>query len=133
MVRHALGRLLQDRTQHSEAAALYEASTRLDPQNAQAYWALGNVRALGADEWEGDPDDPNDPSHCYAHAARLQPDEFRLDGTRVRRVEPNTPEREAERERKAGERRERLLRDLKEGRQDFKYAGGEGPQLHSFR
>lgn len=123
MVHYALGQALQDSDQHSEAASVYEGiTTSVNPRSAQAYWALGKVRAKGVDEWDSDPDDPNDPSHCYEQASRLQPGEFMPDGTRVRRLEPMTAEREAREAREARERREKVLDDLREGRQTLKYA-----------
>jgi hypothetical protein len=90
---------------------------------AQAYWGLGKLRALIVDEFDSDPDDPEDPSHYYQVAARLQPVEYRLDGTRVKRVEPKTPEREAKLEQEAQEKRDRLLSDLHGGKRKMKFAG----------
>ena len=116
MSRFALGQALKDRGRHDEAAAAFEHITvSLNTRSAQAYWALGQVRAIGVDEWDSDPDDPRDPSHCYEHAARLQPTEFRPDGTRVKRVEPRTPESVEREEREARERRQRVLQELRDG------------------
>jgi hypothetical protein len=125
MVHYALGQLLQRRERHSEAEAVYTGITiSVNPQSAQAYWALGKVRAEGYDEWESDPDDVDDPSHCYAQAAALQPTEFQLDGTRIRRIEPMTPEREEEQNRRAIERRQRILQELKDGTRSLDYGRG---------
>ena len=122
-VHHALGQALQDDQRDAEAAAIFEAiATSLNPRSARAYWALGKVRAKNIDEWDSDPDDPNDPSHYYAQAARLQPAEFQEDGSRVRRVEPMTPEREEREEREAHERRQRILTELKDGTRKLSYA-----------
>ena len=52
-----------------------------------------------------------------------QPDEFNADGTRVRRVEPMTPEREAQQEEEAKERRQRVLQELKDGTRTLNVAG----------
>ena len=98
-------------------------ASRLNPQSAQAYWGLGKLAALSVDEFESDPDDPADPSHMYALAARLQPAEYKLDGTRVRRIEHQTPEREARIEAEAKARREKFLEDVKEGNRQMKFAG----------
>jgi len=116
MAHYALGQALQDRRRHDEAAEVFEGiTTSLNPRSAQAYWALGKVRAVGVDEWDSDPEDPRDPSHCYEHAARLQPAEFRLDGTRVKLTEPMTPEREEREAREAQERRHHVLQQLRDG------------------
>ena len=120
----ALGQALHERGRHAEAAAVYEHITiSLNPASAQAYWHLGQVRAVGVDEWESDPDDPHDPSHCYEHAARLKPDEFRPDGTRVKRVTPKTPEAEEKEEKEAKERRQRVLQELQDGTRKMSVAG----------
>ena len=125
MARFALGQALQDRERHDEAAAIYEdITTTLNPNSAQAYWALGKVRAVGIDEFDSDPDDPRDPSHCYEHAARLQPVEFQPDGTRVKRVEAKTPEREQREEREARERRQQVLAELRDGTRKLNYGDG---------
>ena len=124
MTHIAIGQALHDRGRHTEAATVYEGITAaLNPRSAQAYWALGKVRADGVDEWDSDPEDPNDPSHCYEHAARLKPDEFRPDGTRVKRVEPMTPEREEREDREARERRQRVLEELRDGTRTMSVAG----------
>lgn len=120
----ALGQALHERGRHAEAATVYEHVTvSLNPTSAQAYWHLGQVRAVGVDEWESDPDDPHDPSHCYEHAARLKPDEFRPDGTRVKRVTPKTPEAEEKEEKEAKERRQRVLQELQDGTRKMSVAG----------
>ena len=131
LARYGLGQALKERARHEDAAAVFEdITTSLNPRSAQAYWALGKVRAMGVDEWEADPEDPRDPSHCYEHAARLQPAEFMPDGTRVKRVEPRTPEREAAEEAQAHERRQRVLRELSDGTRSLKLnvAGDEEPR-----
>lgn len=124
MAHIALGHALHDRARHGEAAAVFQGVTAsVNPRSAQAYWGLGKVRADGIDEWDSDPDDPNDPSHCYEQAAKLQPAEFKPDGTRVRRVEPMTPEREERRDEEARERRQRVLQELKDGTRTMNVAG----------
>lgn len=123
-VYHALGQALRDDGRLAEANDAYlSVAVRVNPKSAQAYWGLGKLAALSRDEFESDPDDPDDPSHYYALAARLQPVEYQLDGTRIRRVEPNTPEREARREAEAKERRERFLSDVQAGNRQMRYAG----------
>ena len=124
MSQYSLGQALQHRDRHDEAASVFEGITgSLNPKSAQAYWALGKVRAKGLDEWDSDPEDPKDPSHCYEHAARLQPAEFQPDGTRIKRVEPMTPEREEREEREAREKRQQVLRDLNDGTRSLNVAG----------
>lgn len=130
----SLGQALQDRKRLDEAAAVFVGvTTSVNPASAQAYWALGKARAVGVDEWDSDPEDPLDPSHCYARAHALQPTEFKLDGTRVRRVEPMTPEREAREAAEASARRKRVLEELRDGTRTFNVAGegdvklAEGP------
>ena len=129
MVHYSLGQVLQERGRHTEAADVFETITStINPRSAQAYWALGKVRAKGVDEWEGDPDDPLDPSHCYEQASRLRPDEFGADGSRTRRVEPMTPEREEREQREAQERRQRLLREMQDGTANLNYAMEHEPR-----
>ena len=124
MAYYALGQTLKERSDMSGAAAVFETiASRLNPLSAQAYWALGHVRALTRDEFESDPGDEDDPSHCYEMAATLQPAEYAPDGARTRRVEPMTPEREERLERESRERRETFLADLTEGRRTIRYAG----------
>jgi tetratricopeptide (TPR) repeat protein len=126
MAHIALGQALQERERHDDAAAVYEGITAsVNPRSAQAYWSLGKMRAVGRDEWESDPDDPRDPSHCYEQAARLNPTEYHADGTRTKRVEPMTPEREEREEREAKERRERVLGELREGKRTLDVGDGE--------
>lgn len=136
MTHFALGQALQDSKQHAEAASVYETiTTTVNSRSAQAYWALGKLRATQVDEWDSDPDDPNDPSHFYEKASRLQPNEFKLDGTRTRRVEPKTPEREEREEREARARRQKILADIKEGRETLKYAAEDpdtAPTIKTF-
>mmetsp|Transcript_37570 Transcript_37570/g.103680 ORF Transcript_37570/g.103680 Transcript_37570/m.103680 type:complete len:273 (-) Transcript_37570:232-1050(-) len=121
MAYHALGRALRDGGRYDEAGAAYlSVAARLNPQSAQAYWAMGKLAALTVDEFESDPDDPNDPSHHYAVAARLQPAQYLLDGTRQRRVEPGSEERKAK---EAQEKREALMAGIKDGSRQMKYAG----------
>mmetsp|Transcript_29931 Transcript_29931/g.72884 ORF Transcript_29931/g.72884 Transcript_29931/m.72884 type:complete len:263 (+) Transcript_29931:52-840(+) len=124
MAYHALGKALRDAGRLEEANSTYiSLATQVNPQSAHAYWGMGKVGSLALDEFDADPDDPADPSRFYAIAAKLQPKEFQLDGTRVRQVEPKTPEREAKIEQEAKERREQFVRDLNEGNQKMKYAG----------
>jgi tetratricopeptide (TPR) repeat protein len=126
MVHMALGQALQDRSRLDEAAATYKGiTTALNPRSAVAYWALGKVRAAGIDEFDSDPEDPNDPSHCYEQAAQLQPDEFRPDGTRFRKMEPMTPEREEREEAEARERRQQVLKEWQDGTRSMNVAGDE--------
>lgn len=123
MAHYSLGQALQDDERLSEAAAVFEGiTTKLNPRSAQAYWALGKVRAKSVDEFDADPDDPMDPSHCYEQAARLQPEGFKADGTRVRKIEPRTPEVEEREKEETKARRERVLAELKAGTRTFKYA-----------
>ena len=126
MAAYALGDALHDRARHDEAERIFHGiTTTLNPRSAQAYWALGKVRAVDIDEFDSDPSDPRDPFHCYEHAARLKPDEFQPDGTRVKRVEPMTPEREEREEREARERRQQVLAELKDGRRTLNYGDGD--------
>ena len=128
MTRYTLGQVLQDGERLEEAASVFEAiTTSLNPRSAQAYWALGKVRSRSVDEWDSDPDDPADPSHCYETAARLRPEEFQPDGGRVRRVEPRTPELEAREEADARDRRQQLLQQMQEGTRTLSYAEAAEP------
>ena len=124
MAYSALGEALKLRGRLDEAAAVFvSVASALNPRSAAAYWALGKVRALQVDEFESDPDDANDPSHQYAMAHKLHPSQFRLDGSRVRRIEPMSPEKEARLNAEAAERRQRILDELKDGRRKLKVAG----------
>ena len=124
MAYQALGQALKDRTRFTEAAhVLHTVATQLNPRSAQAYWALGKVHALTVDEFDSDPDDPADPSHYYELASRLQPAQYRLDGTRVKWVEPMTPEREIKLQKEAKDKREKLISDLQQGKRSLNYAG----------
>ena len=78
----ALGQALQDRSRLDEAAAVFKGvTTSLNPRSAVAYWALGKVRAESIDEFDSDPEDPNDPSHCYEQAAKAYlEDAFQFSG-----------------------------------------------------
>jgi hypothetical protein len=125
---------------------VFHEATSLNPKDAQAYWGLGKARAVGVDEFDSDPEDPADPSHCYAQASALRPSEFMPDGTRVRsseilhallcragspstraaqvkRVEPMTPEREESTEREAKVRREKFVSGLADGSRQLRYPG----------
>lgn len=120
---YALGHALQDQGHQSEAFHVFQRiAAKVNPKSAQAYWAMGRIHAKNVDEWDSDPDDPNDPSHFYQMAAQLQPTNFKPDGTRVRVVEPKTPESEARQESEAKTRRAKLLEELKDGTRTLKYA-----------
>ena len=89
MAYHGLGQALSDRGLFADAAETYRVvASRLNPRSAQAYWALGKVLARTRDEFDSDPEDPEDPSHFYELAAALKPLEFGPDGSRTRRVKP---------------------------------------------
>ena len=127
---YAIGQLMFGRGRHEEAAQSFHTITlAVDPGSARAYWALGEARARSPayDEFESDPNDPNDPSHSYAIASRLAPS-FQPDGTRVRHVAASTPEREAREAREAAQRRETILREMRDGATTLRYAGGAGAQ-----
>ena len=133
MAHMALGHALHDRSRLDEAAAAFQGIfTSLNPKSAEAYWAFGRVRASGVtDEWDGDPSDPSDPSYWYEQATQLAPDEFRPDGTRVRRVEPDrrgersNAENEARQDADARARRQKVLKELQDGSRTINMAGAE--------
>ena len=125
MVYYSLGQALKDRLDLRAAAETFSAITRLNPRSAQAYWALGKVHATGRDEFEADPDDPDDPGRFYEIAARLQPETFFADGARIRLVEPMTPQREADLDAEAKARREAFAADVQSGSTRVRYAGEE--------
>ena len=110
-----LGMALQERHRHDESEEILKAGVQVNPKSATTHWALGRVRAATIDEFDSDPEDERDPSHCYEAAHKLKPDEFRPDGTRVRRVDaPKTPEQKRREEAEAEERRGRKLKEMKE-------------------
>lgn len=76
---------------------------------------------MSVDEWDSDPEDPADPSHCYEQAALLQPSQYKTNGQRVRPIEPMTPEREELERKEVRKRRQQLLVDLKEGKKTVNY------------
>ncbi|KAL3920249.1 MAG: hypothetical protein SGPRY_005323 [Prymnesium sp.] len=122
MAYEALGRALREAGRVDEANQTYYAAMQMNPKSAQAYWGLGKVAQMTVDEFDSDPEDPNDPSHFFEIAAKLRPDEYQLDGTRQRKIEPKTPEKEAEQEAEAKRRRDKFLEDAKAGKHNVKYA-----------
>jgi hypothetical protein len=109
----------------AEAIAVFKGITsKINTKSAQAYWSLGKLLARGVDEFDSDSDTnaPDDPSLLFEQAARLNPMNFKPDGTRVRLVELRTPEVEQREEREVQKRRERILDEMHEGKHSFKYA-----------
>lgn len=131
MFYHALGQALRDRGRGGDrdrAEAVYRAALSFNPRSAQSYWALGKLHADGRDEFESDPEDEADPTQFYERAAALRPDEYGADGSRIRRVEPNTPEREERLDREGRERREAFLQGMKDGTRTVNYAESATPK-----
>ena len=94
MVYYSLGQALKDQLDLQGAAETFSAIARFNPRSAQAYWALGKVQtstshlcpghscracplaqvhAATRDEFDSDPEDPNDPSHFYEIAVSFNP------------------------------------------------------------
>ena len=120
MAYHGLGQALSDRGLLADAAETYRVvASRLNPRSAQAYWALGKVLARTRDEFDSDPEDPDDPSHFYELAASLRPVEFGADGSRTRRVKPELSAQEVQAKREA------VMHDLKTGKRRVRIAGEE--------
>ena len=125
MSHYSFGQALQDDERIAEAIAVFKGITsKINSKSAQAYWSLGKLLARGVDEFDSDsdPNAPDDPSLLFEQAARLNPMNFKPDGTRVRLVELRTPEVEQREEREVQKRRERILDEMHEGKHSFKYA-----------
>ena len=73
-------------------------------------------------------EDEADPTQFYERAAALRPDEYGADGSRIRRVEPNTHEREERLDREGRERREAFLQGMKDGTRTVNYAESATPK-----
>ena len=101
MFYHALGQALRDRGRGGDrdGLAVYRAalsSTRA-ARRATGRWA--SCTRTAATSLRATPRTRPTRQQFYERAAALRPDEYGADGSRILRVEPNTPEREAARSR----------------------------------